>query len=30
MVNLYVLHGLGQLRDVDRGRFARLVSGESA
>ncbi len=27
LVNLYVLHGLGDLRGVDRARFARLVGG---
>ncbi len=27
LVNLYVLHGLGDLRSVDRARFSRLVSG---
>lgn len=27
MVNMYVLHGLGKLVDIDRGRFARLVGG---
>ena len=27
LVNLYVLHGLGDLRVVDRARFSRLVSG---
>jgi hypothetical protein len=26
LVNLYVLHGLGELRAVDRARFSRLVS----
>jgi hypothetical protein len=29
LVNLYVLHGLGELRGVDRARFARLVRGAS-
>lgn len=27
MINLYVLHGLGRLTPLDRGRFARLVGG---
>ena len=30
LVNMYVLHGLGELRDVDRKRFSRLVSGATA
>ncbi len=30
LINMYVLHGLGELRPVDRGRFARLVSGASS
>ncbi len=29
LVNLYVLHGLGGLHDIDRSRFGRLVSGAS-
>jgi len=29
MVNMYVMHGLGELRPIDRTRFARLVSGVS-
>ena len=27
MVNMYVLHGLGELRAIDRTRFARLAAG---
>jgi hypothetical protein len=30
MVNMYVLHGLGALRAIDRTRFARLAAGGSA
>jgi len=30
LVNMYVMHGLGQLRPIDRARFARLVTGMSA
>ncbi|MEY2552282.1 MAG: hypothetical protein QOC57_142 [Ilumatobacteraceae bacterium] len=30
IVNMYVLHGLGQLHDIDRARFSRLASGTSA
>ena len=29
LVNIYVLHGLGGLHDIDRSRFTRLVSGVS-
>ncbi len=29
MVNMYVLHGLGELRAIDRTRFARLAAGGS-
>ena len=30
LVNLYVLHGLGELRPIDRSRFSRLAGGGSA
>jgi len=30
LVNLYVMHGLGELRDIDRTRFSRLAKGGSA
>jgi hypothetical protein len=29
LVNMYVMHGLGRLRPIDRTRFPRLVSGVS-
>ena len=29
LVNLYVMHGLGELRDIDRTRFSRLVKAGS-
>ena len=30
LINLYVLHGLGELRPVDRTRFGRLAEGALA